>query len=505
LEPRSENPLAALLQRRRFLWVVGAALLSLGSAWAVRGFLASTQPRSPLRVLIVRPATDPNCGLVESETQALSDLLEDFLEGFGNCAVSKGDALPDPGFWLGPAPEGLVIRLHPRRVGQTLALDLELATPERIQHHQPLIWRAMEPAAPGQAFHQLAKGLPMEMLDPNSASLLPRSPEAFWKMLSALEFTMHADPTPKAFAAGKEAQALAPRCAGPDYLLGRLHVARASNPDGDAQDLYLAQEHFSAALRITSNYPKGLYDLARLRSDTGSPRAMLHLLLTARAARPGSRGILGALSYCARYAGLLDLAAQATSRANELNLNPKAPPRLQKALLYSKKWDLYEQSLYLRPGLYSNNLVHYSMGHLALLRGQKTQAIAHFEEGELEGRGSGKITRLCRSFRLILQGRAVDARLVLDELRKEQSSALVPDGEFSLGVAEAYALLGNLELGMEMTEQSFSQGFACGSWYEEDPLLAPLRDQPRWNALRQRLLSHQAEMRAGFPAGSWNF
>ncbi len=449
--------------------------------------------------MVVRAPADPGSGLSEVEAQTLSNLLEDVLEGFGNYAVSRAETLPDAEAWNDPVPEGLVIRLHPRKVGGLLALDYELASPDRIQRRQPLLWRTMTPTSPVGAFRGLVQGLPAEIIEDRFETLIPEKPEAFWPLLTALS----ADPTQQALEAAELARQHAPGCAGPDFVLGHLHYQRAGFPTGKLEDLQRAQQHFQEALRITANYPSGLYDLTRLQSDTGSAQAALGTIVKLRKSRPHGRALLGALAYSARFSGMLDLAVRAHARAHALEINPKAPPRLQLALFYQGNLTDFERSLYLRPGSYSNNLVQFYMGRLALHRGETARAIAHLEEGENGSGGNPKVARLCRCFRLILQGQLSSARTDLVRVRADLDAALVPDGELTLSVAEAYLLMGEPNPAMDLVEQSVRQGFQCTPWFEQNPLLAPLRETSRWQELHRHLLDQQASVYAKFPETDW--
>ncbi len=136
--------------------------------------------------MVVRASADPGSGLGDAEAQTLSNLLEDVLEGFGNCAVARAETLPDAEAWQDPAPDGLVIRLHPRKVGGLLALDYELAAPERIRRRQPWLWRTMTPTSPVEAYRSVVQGLPAECLEDRFETLIPGSSEAFWPWVAAL-------------------------------------------------------------------------------------------------------------------------------------------------------------------------------------------------------------------------------------------------------------------------------------------------------------------------------
>ncbi|MDE3033631.1 MAG: hypothetical protein KGI56_08215, partial [Acidobacteriota bacterium] len=75
-----------------------------------------------------------------------------------------------------------------------------------------------------------------------------------------------------------------------------------------------------------------------------------------------------------------------------------------------------------------------------------------------------------------------------------------PDGEFSLRLAEAYALLGDRASAMDMAVRAFGRGFGCTEWYERSPMLQPLRALPQWQALIQHLQERQGLMESTFPS-----
>ena len=74
-----------------------------------------------------------------------------------------------------------------------------------------------------------------------------------------------------------------------------------------------------------------------------------------------------------------------------------------------------------------------------------------------------------------------------------------PDGEFTIRLAEAYALMGDRASAMEMANRAFARGFGCTEWYEHSPMLEPLRGLPKWQALIQHLRERQHLMEDRFP------
>ncbi|MFZ4514260.1 MAG: hypothetical protein ACOYNX_11575, partial [Geothrix sp.] len=113
--------------------------------------------------------------------------------------------------------------------------------------------------------------------------------------------------------------------------------------------------------------------------------------------------------------------------------------------------------------------------------------------------GYPNITRLSRIFELILEGQRDEAWQQLREYDQERIGMREPDGEFTIRLAEAYAMLGDRASAMEMATRAFSRGFGCTAWYERSPMLEPLRGLPKWKALIQHLKERQSLMEDRFP------
>ena len=78
----------------------------------------------------------------------------------------------------------------------------------------------------------------------------------------------------------------------------------------------------------------------------------------------------------------------------------------------------------------------------------------------------------------------------------------VPDGEFTLRMAEGYALAGDLDSAMELASRAFGQGFGATLWFERSPLLEPLKGSPRWRTLIQHVRERQGLLEDRFPPGN---
>src|SRR4030095_10470943 len=65
------------------------------------------------------------------------------------------------------------------------------------------------------------------------------------------------------------------------------------------------------------------------------------------------------------------------------------------------------------------------------------------------------------------------------------------DGEGLFYVAEIYARLGLIDRAMTLVERAGGEGFLCVPAYANNPVLAPVREHDRWDALIERARTRQ--------------
>ena len=65
---------------------------------------------------------------------------------------------------------------------------------------------------------------------------------------------------------------------------------------------------------------------------------------------------------------------------------------------------------------------------------------------------------------------------------------------YSLGAT--FAQLGELDTAVLWLERAADTGFPCAPWFERDPLLAPLRQHPRFVKLYERVRGAYEQARA---------
>ncbi|HJV90829.1 MAG TPA: tetratricopeptide repeat protein [Holophagaceae bacterium] len=468
--------------------------------WVARRADPRHQP--PRRVLLVTcPAEGPGA-LDDPSQQALALLVKDVLELNGDLAVTQASGFPNPQD-LVPGREGWVLAFAAYRRG----LDLELRTWVGRAGELPAAptWVASTPAPPALAVAALVARLaPVTVRDDRPGILVPRSPEAFWPLLQAMALQTRSEGDGEALDLAAAAELGAPGCATPALLRGQILGFRAVERNARVpEDLDRAREAYEEALRRAPGHPRASYLLARLLADTGRMREALILTRQLSRAHPHTGPTFQALAYVGRNGGLLDLAEAGAAGSREVLLDLRHPARLQVGLLYVGRWEEFESTLWRRPGEPYDAVIRFHLGYLELLRGRRAQALDHFHQLGRLGGAYPRYRKLGEVFRLALEGQTGAALKQLAALDRELDGLRGADGEFTFNLAEAYALLGDRDGALDLAGRALAQGFACTRWYEQSPLMAPMKGSPRWEALLQTLRERQARLERLFPVSDF--
>lgn len=473
-----------------------AVLAGVGLAWRSRG------PRT-LRVLLLDAELRKDAGLGSREAAALGTLVKDQLEIAAGASISYTLGIPGAQAWGQLREDALVLRLAPRREGSRLSLRARWARVGDLRRDGR--WTDYDPPAqaPRAAMAAFLRALPCRAEARDAQRLIPAAPEVFWDLLAAGAGSPAAD-YGEARALLEAARRAEPDCPTLHFALGELEFFHSLQAEvNDPAGLSAAEDCLERGLAACPRHPRGTWLLARLRTDTGSAREALELLVEARKAYPRAMPLVIGLTYAARYAGLLDFAARAEALTDQLAVDTSHPVRLQVTFLYRGEWDRYERTLWTRPDDLANSTVLMLRGQLELARGRRDRALEAFREASGMPRGYAQFIRLAGVFRAILEGRPGEAREELDALARSRVGLRVPDGEFILHMAEGYVLLGDHAKAQDLVEKAFYAGFTCARWYETDPVMAPLRSTARWASLMQHVKERQAILEARFPPSRW--
>jgi hypothetical protein len=467
--------------------------------------LARRGVRGPVRVLLISPPPGAGSGLDPAQGRALGALVQDHLEQFGGFAVTSATEVPPNLEGLRGAARTLVILLEPSRQGEALALSYRHVWDDGPLAGGPSAWPRHGATAqdPARAFEAFLGSFPRTIPDRGRA-LCPRSAALFWDLVQAGAWRLRNERLDEAMTLAEGAVAREPDCPSAWILLGNLRYRRMLNhPAGFRREQTDIEDVLQKGLALAPGHPRGTFLLSLLKTDGGNQAESLDLLLQARRRQPYNPTLLTGVAYAARGAGLLTLSRQAMDLRDGLALAEVQSQAVDLTCLYTGELERFEASLQEQPGHLrsTSGVLPFYRGYLALVRGDRPTARREFGIAASLTHGYPNILRLSRIFGLILDDRKDEAWKLLREYDQERIGMREPDGEFTLRLAEAYALLGDRASAMDMAGRAFARGFGCTAWYERSPMLEPLRSLPKWRALLQHLHERQVLMEDRFPVG----
>lgn len=477
------------MKRRAAVSLAGLAVL-LALAWLL-------PPRTPLTWLPplgiqLSTSPDPAGSMDPILRSGLETLVQTLLESQRGATVVRTTS----GHELQPHQGTRFLRLdlRPRREGRMLALDFRWREGSGPWHEVP-----SHPMAPREALDTFRSALPFWVRPAASGLLLPGDPDDAW---SLVEFSGRSGGDPARPDLRLRAQALAdrhPDCATAWWTLGRVAFSelliQANRKPEDRDTAFRALER---CLELCPTHGSALVYLAQAHSDLGEPSRALERLAPALRAQPRVNGLLQQVAYSARCAGLLDVARRAVDRRQEA---VRVPLGIENTLLYLGAWDDFEAQLLAEVEAQGWNAPaqRFYWGYVTLLRGDRVLATRRYQPAPGQGWSPYRFGRLARLFSDICEDRTDSAQTLLRQLLEDHQALRAPDGEYTLKLAEAAALLGERELALDLAGLAATHGFSCVAWYEQDPLLVSLRSAPRFRDMLQNLRLRQADLQRRFP------
>jgi tetratricopeptide (TPR) repeat protein len=459
--------------------------------------------RSPIRILLVTAPGDASSGLDAAQCRALGALVQDHLELDGHFAMTAVTAVPEAFSIFQGQARTLVLQLEPKRTQDDLELSYRFVWGNQLRPSGPLPWSThrASPCPPSQAFEGFLRTFPKAIPSP-SRSLIPQDPSAFWDLVQISAWRLENQHLDQALHLAEALTAREPNCASVWILLGNLRYRQLLNrPVALRQEQADTEQALQRGLGLAPGHPRGTFLLSLLMTDSGNQREALEVLLAAREKQPHNPTLLTGITYAARGAGLLPLARRAMDMRDTLAFASLQPQAVELTCLYTGEIARFEASLQEQPGHLrsTSGVLPFYRGYLALLRGDYDRAHREFQAASELVHGYPNIRRLSGIYALILEGKKSEAWSQLRDYDQERIGMREPDGEFTLRLAEAYALMGDRASGMEMASRAFARGFSCSEWYERSPMLEPLRNLPKWQALMQHIREREGLMEDHFP------
>ncbi|HEX9009473.1 MAG TPA: hypothetical protein VF804_03835 [Holophagaceae bacterium] len=451
------------------------------------------------RVLLVPASTQAADPVLD---RGLETLLSDHLEVLAGAAVIHAPVVPT-GADLDRLPEGTrLMTFRGRREGDRLVLATAWTTRERLRAGDPWAFDDPGPLPPADALARWVDHWPFRRRFPGQGALFPRDPAHGWDLLQALAIRDDAEAV-RGLATTQALAEAEPGCATAWIVLGD-HLYRSLWVDPQAAGSGFSarmDQAFVHALELVPGHPRATYLRALMLTDIGDQRRALQALIPAARRRPEVPDLYLGFAYAGRTAGLLEGARRALAWRQRIlgSLADPSPWSAETTYLYLGDTASFEQDLERARATRVDAGLLFYQGYLALLKGQRDQALRFMSEGTGFPGGPVPFQDLCRAYQALLEGKSREGLAGLREVDQVRGRLRVPDGEWTFKEAEAYALLGDPDRSVDAATRAFVQGFSCARWYEASPFLQPVRTHPRWPTLRRNVLERQAILEADFP------
>ncbi len=480
---------------RARVWIILTSLmLGLGTL-----SVALTRPSAVDRVLILASPLDSRG---RDLGPGLETLIADHLEVLTGATVTRATVLPSASD-LKRLPPGIrVLRFRGRREGDLLSLTGEWNTAAGLLTGDAWTSAAGPTLEPARSMEAFVHRWPLTLRHHYQQELVPRSPARFWSLLEAMSIRDDREATAH-LAASQQLVDDEPRCATAWTTLGdHLYRSLWVNPSEAGVGLNSRTHHaFQEAVNLVPGHPRATFLWSLMLTDTGNQNTALHALEMAARIRPGTPDLYHGFAYAGRTAGLLEGARRALARRKVL-LEPLDTPSAwfaETTYLYLGNLEAFEQDLGRAAAHRQDASILFYQGYVTLLRGNRERALEFMTRGSDPDMDPMPFRDLCRVYRAYLEGRSNDGLAELREIDEIRGKLRIPDGEWTFKEAEAYALLGDADRGVDCATRAFVQGFSCAAWYEASPFLAKVRAHARWPMLRRNIRERQAVMEGGFP------
>jgi tetratricopeptide (TPR) repeat protein len=461
--------------------------------------------RSPSvdRVLILGSALDSRGRDVGP---GLETLLSDHLEVLAGATVIHAAILPTE-VELKRLPSATrLLRFQARRNGDLLALTLEWNSVARMLSGKPWTMATIPTQDPARSLEAFTRGWPLPLRHLYQRELVPRSPARFWSLLEAMSIREDLEATANLPTFQKMVEE-EPRCATAWTTLGdHLYRSLWINPEAAGVGLN-SRTHwvFQQAVNLVPGHPRATFLWSLMLTDTGNQSAALHALETAARLRPGIPDLYHGFAYAGRTAGLLEGARRALAHRKSLLGTLDAPSAwfAETTYLYLGDQTAFGEGLARVGSLRQDASILFYQGYFALLQGRQKQALGYMKAGSTPGMAPTPFRDLCGVYCAYLEGRPKEGLAELHDIDEIRGKLRIPDGEWTFKEAEAYALLGDADRGIDCATRAFVQGFSCAAWYEASPFLTRVRAHARWPMLRRNIRERQAVMEGSFPPATF--
>jgi serine/threonine protein kinase/TolB-like protein len=291
----------------------------------------------------------------------------------------------------------------------------------------------------------------------------------------------------------EKAAALDPNYAPTWAHLGRAYTTNASLDFGGKEQYAKAQAAYEKAIALNPSLTDVRIFMANLMTDTGRADEAVPLMRNLLAENRGNAEAHWELGYAYRFGGMLEQSVAESELARQNNPSVKLNSAFMNGYLYLGQYEKFLQSLPSNDTAYA--VFYRGFGEYYLKRWSEA---AHDFDHAYELDPTALPANVGKALSYDIHG---DRKKGLDLLHATEKRILdsgVADSEGLYKVAEAYALLGDKSSAMLMFHRTIEGGFFPYPYFEHDPLLDNIRNEPEFGVLMREAREQYEQFKAKF-------
>jgi DNA-binding winged helix-turn-helix (wHTH) protein/tetratricopeptide (TPR) repeat protein/TolB-like protein len=262
--------------------------------------------------------------------------------------------------------------------------------------------------------------------------------------------------------------------------LGRTYIAKASTQSGGREDYKKAGDAFDEALRLDPNNLDAMVFKANLLTDTNQVEDAVNLLQKVIDIDPDHARAHWVLGYAYRYGGMSVEADEESQLALQLDPKLKLIRATLNVQLYWGYYDLFILSLVKENSAFILFYRGFAYFHLK----DKKKAISNFDRAYQLDPFSSQV-QIGKALSFFLSDQHKEAREMLKQTEQEIEQKGIADGETIYKLAQAYTVVGDTQCALRTLRRSIEKGFFCYLYFQADPLILNLRNEPEFKALME--------------------
>jgi serine/threonine-protein kinase len=284
----------------------------------------------------------------------------------------------------------------------------------------------------------------------------------------------------------KRAIMLDPKFALAYCALGGCYANRVIKCMGDADDYVHAQDAFDKGLKLDPKNLEARMHMVFLHLARGEKRQARALVARLRRDAPNDVGVHFVSSYLYRLDGEYDRSLRSLSRMLRLNPAERIVVSYNRARVFMYQGRYQDAMLELDQGaeVEPDHPLLRTFRATTLFRSGQPEAAAKLLQEVLESHPEMDGIRPHLAMALSAMGRHEEALAQLTPRVHEIAEA---DHDVPYWLASAYAMEGMSDEAFEWLERAISLGNENKPWFESNPIWEPLRSDPRFTELMQRI------------------